>query len=208
MREKYLATFSDSERKTKTSVDLIDRVFVFSDIWFVYYIACSYCDPLMLWLGLGCTILTVSTGLICRMHGAQLHLYTVTYISISRVMCSVFNSFWHTQLPLSVPFIPRFVLVSSLPCFFYDTLCFSTACHSSPSSVSYHEFGVTSSRWAFNLCYGVRPRTGDYCDDDDDLQCFFVCLFLYLVCEKVVCFYCEVGKTYIKARVRFESVFS
>lgn len=36
----------------------------------------------------------------------------------------------------------------------------------------------------------------------------FVCLFLYLLCEKVVCFYCEVGKTYIKARVRFESVFS
>ena len=37
---------------------------------------------------------------------------------------------------------------------------------------------------------------------------FFVCLFLYLLYEKVVCFYCEVGKTYIKARVRFESVFS
>jgi len=37
--------------------------------------------------------------------------------------------------------------------------------------------------------------------------CFFVC-FLYLVCKKVVCFYCEVGKTYIRARVRFESVFS
>ena len=38
--------------------------------------------------------------------------------------------------------------------------------------------------------------------------CLFVCLFLYLLYEKVVCFYCEVGKTYIKARVRFESVFS
>ena len=36
----------------------------------------------------------------------------------------------------------------------------------------------------------------------------FVCLFLYLLYEKVVCFYCEVGKTYIKARVRFESLFS
>lgn len=168
---------------TKTSVDLIDRVFVFSDIWFVYYIACSYCDPLMLWLGLGCTILTIFTGLICRMHGAQLHLYTVTYISISRVMCSFFNSFWHTKLPLSVPFISRFVLVLHLPCFVYDTCCFSTACHSSPSSVSHHEFGVTSARWAFDFCYGIRLKGGDYCDDDDDdadLQCIF-CLFVFCI---------------------------
>ena len=39
---------------------------------------------------MGCTILTVSLGLIGSMHGAQLHLYTVTYISTSRVMCSLF----------------------------------------------------------------------------------------------------------------------
>ena len=59
----------------------------------------------------------------------------------------------------------------------------------------------------------MRLRTGDYCDDDDigddddDLQCFlFVCLFVSCMPKAVL--FREVGKTYIKARVRFESVFS
>ena len=63
----------------------------------------------------------------------------------------------------------------------------------------------------------MRLRTGDYCDDDDidddddDLQCFlFVCLFvcLFVSCMPKAVLFREVGKTYIKARVRFESVFS
>ena len=105
-------------------------------------------------------------------------LYSYLHLHIQGDVLVILQFFLYTKLPLSVRFISRFVLVSPLPCFFYDTCLFFTACHSSPSSVSYHEFGVSSARWAFDLCYRVRLRTGDYCDDDDigddddDLQCF------------------------------------
>lgn len=174
----------------------------------------------MLWLGLGCTILTVSTGLICTMRGAQLHLSTVTYISISRVVFSLFfNSFWHTKLPLSVPFISRFVLVLPLPCFFYDTCCFFHSLSFFTKQCQLSRVWSHKCEVSFWLLFSCASTNGSLLwwwwrcfTVFSFLFCFFVFLFVPGM-PKAVCFFCfffyrEVGKTYIEARVRFESFFS
>lgn len=149
------------------------------------------------------------------MHGAQLHLYTDTYISTSRVMCSLFFSSSYT---LNCRF--QFLSFHDLYLFHLYRASFMTRVVFSQLVILHQAVSVITS-----LESQVRGEL---------LTCVIVCVYeqviivmmmilvmttmIYSVFSLFVCLFVscmpkavlfrEVGKTYIKARVRFESVFS